>query len=68
MLGDTSLKNVPFSIVQPATEDDINSLGQGIGELNETFSKYGQYEWCKKFIRSTWFSLEELYIEKIFSS
>lgn len=44
MLGDTSLKNVPFSIVQPATEDDINSLGQGIGELNETFSKYGQYE------------------------
>ena len=31
------LKAKPFSILQLATVDDINSLGQAIGELDETF-------------------------------
>ena len=37
MLRNMSPKDVPSSILQPAADDYINSLGKAIGELNETF-------------------------------
>lgn len=37
VLGDICFKDVPFSMLQPATEDDIRSLGQASGELDERF-------------------------------
>ena len=48
VLEDLSLKDLPFSILQPATEDDINSLEQAIGELNETFPNMDSMNDAKK--------------------
>ena len=37
VLWNMSFKGTSFSIFQQATQDDISSLGQAIGELDETF-------------------------------
>ena len=43
-----SLKNVPFSILQPAAENDINYLGEAIGELDEVFPNMDNIDDKKK--------------------
>ena len=43
-----SLKNVPFSILQPAAENDINYLGEAIGELDEVFPNMDNMDDKKK--------------------
>ena len=48
MFKNMFLKDVPFSILQPTTEDEINSLRLLIGELDETFPKMGSMNDTKK--------------------
>lgn len=59
-----SLKDVPFSILHPAAEDDINSLGQAIGEFGEAFRNMGCRYNAKKSLVVLDFFPEALHIEK----
>ena len=59
-----SVKDVPFSILHPATEDDINSLGQAIGEFGEAFQNMGCGYNAKKLLVVLDFFPEALHIEK----
>ena len=60
-----SLKDVPFSILHPAAEDDINSLGQAIGECGEAFRNMGcRYNGKKSLVVLNFFP-EAFHIEKL---
>ena len=37
VLGNMSRKDVPFAIIQPATEENIDFLQQALNELDEMF-------------------------------
>ena len=60
-----SHKDVPFSILHSAAEDDINSLGQAIGEFGEAFRNMGcRYNGKKSLVVLNFFP-EAFHIEKL---
>ena len=63
-----SPKDVPFSILQPAADDYINSLEKAIGELNETFPTMDSMNGANKSAIVTNFSRIIGYRKHIFLS
>ena len=40
VLGNLSLKDVPFNILQPATEEDVNFLENALNALDDNFQHF----------------------------